>query len=117
MSESLGIDVFWVRLCVFVLAAALAGIAGWLYAHMTRFVSPAPFALHAGIEYLLMAVLGGAGTIAGAVVGAASVALAEELAAGSVAASVRPTAPTSKSWCSAACSSCCCTSRAAASCR
>ena len=64
MSESLGIDVFWVRLCVFVLAAALAGIAGWLYAHMTRFVSPAPFGLSAGIEYLLMAVLGGAGTIA-----------------------------------------------------
>ncbi|HWV51521.1 branched-chain amino acid ABC transporter ATP-binding protein/permease [Pseudorhodoplanes sp.] len=75
MSESLGIDVFWVRLWVFILAAALAGIAGWLYAHMTRFVSPAPFGLNAGIEYLLMAVLGGAGTIAGAVVGAASVAL------------------------------------------
>jgi len=75
MSESLGINVFWVRLCVFILAAALAGGAGWLYAHMTRFVSPAPFGLNAGIEYLLMAVLGGAGTIAGAVVGAASVAL------------------------------------------
>jgi branched-chain amino acid transport system permease protein len=77
MSESLGIDVFWVRLCVFVIAAALAGIAGWLYAHMTRFVSPAPFDLKAGIEYLLMAVLGGAGTIGGAVVGAAAVALAK----------------------------------------
>ena len=75
MSESLGIDVFWVRLWVFILAAALAGIAGWLYAHMTRFVSPAPFGLNAGIEYLLMAVLGGAGTIAGAVVGAGAVAL------------------------------------------
>ena len=47
MSESLGIDVFWVRLWVFILAAALAGIAGWLYAHMTRFVSPAPFGLNA----------------------------------------------------------------------
>ena len=77
MSESLGINVFWVRLCVFVLAAALAGVAGWLYAHMTRFVSPAPFSLQAGIEYLLMAVLGGAGTIAGAVVGAATVALSK----------------------------------------
>jgi branched-chain amino acid transport system permease protein len=77
MSESLGIDVFWVRLWVFIIAAALAGIAGWLYAHMTRFVSPAPFDLKAGIEYLLMAVLGGAGTISGAVVGAAAVALAK----------------------------------------
>ncbi|ARQ00224.1 ABC transporter permease subunit [Pseudorhodoplanes sinuspersici] len=77
MSESLGIDVFWVRLCVFVIAAALAGVSGWLYAHMTRFVSPAPFDLKAGIEYLLMAVLGGAGTISGALVGAAAVALAK----------------------------------------
>ena len=77
MSESLGIDIFRIRLSVFVIAAALAGIAGWLYAHMTRFVSPAPFDLRAGIEYLLMAVLGGAGTISGAVVGAAAVALAK----------------------------------------
>jgi len=77
MAASLGIDVFWIRLSVFVLAAALAAIAGWLYAHMTRFVSPAPFDLRAGIEYLLMAVLGGAGTVAGALVGAAAVALAK----------------------------------------
>ena len=77
MSASLGIDVFWIRLSVFVLAAALAGVAGWLYAHMTRFVSPAAFDLSAGIEYLLMAVLGGAGTVSGALVGAAAVALAK----------------------------------------
>ena len=75
MSESLGINVFLVRLYVFIMAAAFAGIAGWLYAHLTRFVSPAPFGLNAGIEYLLMAVLGGAGTVSGALVGAASVAL------------------------------------------
>jgi branched-chain amino acid transport system permease protein len=42
---------------------------------MQRFVSPAPFDLKAGIEYLLMAVLGGSGHIAGALIGAASVAL------------------------------------------
>jgi branched-chain amino acid transport system permease protein len=77
MAASLGIDVFWIRLSVFVLAAALAAVAGWLYAHMTRFVSPAPFDLRAGIEYLLMAVLGGAGTVSGALVGAAAVALAK----------------------------------------
>jgi branched-chain amino acid transport system permease protein len=77
MSASLGINVFSIRLSVFVLAAALAGVAGWLYAHMTRFVSPAPFDLRAGIEYLLMAVLGGAGTISGALIGAAAVALAK----------------------------------------
>ena len=40
---SLGVDIFRIRLVTFVLAALLAGLAGWLYAHMSRFVSPAPF--------------------------------------------------------------------------
>lgn len=76
-AESLGINTFRIRLAVFVLAAALAGLAGWLYAHMQKFVSPAPFDLRAGIEYLLMAVLGGSGYVSGALVGAAMVALSK----------------------------------------
>ncbi len=77
LAECLGINPFKIRLFVFVLAAALAGLAGWLYAHMQKFVSPAPFDLRAGIEYLLMAVLGGSGYVAGAVIGAAAVALSK----------------------------------------
>ena len=42
---SVGADAFRVRLTLFVMAALLAGLAGWLYAHMNRFVSPAPFDL------------------------------------------------------------------------
>jgi ABC-type branched-subunit amino acid transport system ATPase component/ABC-type branched-subunit amino acid transport system permease subunit len=71
MVESLGISVFRVRLVVFVIAALLAGLSGWLYAHMSRYVSPAPFDLRMGIQYLFMAILGGSGHILGAVVGAA----------------------------------------------
>ncbi len=71
MVESLGISVFRVRLVIFVIAALLAGLSGWLYAHMSRYVSPAPFDLHMGIQYLFMAILGGSGHIFGAVVGAA----------------------------------------------
>ena len=71
MVESLGISVFRVRLIIFVIAALLAGLSGWLYAHMSRFVSPAPFDLRMGIQYLFMAILGGSGHILGAVVGAA----------------------------------------------
>lgn len=77
LAESLGVNVFLVRLAIFVVAAALAGIAGWLYAHMQRFVSPAPFDLRGGIEFLLMAVLGGAGYVSGALIGAATVALSK----------------------------------------
>ena len=63
---------FRMRLAVFVLAGLLAGISGWLYAHVQRFVNPTPFDIRPGIELLLMALVGGAGHIAGAVVGAAS---------------------------------------------
>jgi branched-chain amino acid transport system permease protein len=52
------------------LAALLAGLAGWLYAHMNRFVSPSPFDVRASIEYLLMAVGGGLGQLSGALAGA-----------------------------------------------
>jgi ABC-type branched-subunit amino acid transport system ATPase component/ABC-type branched-subunit amino acid transport system permease subunit len=71
MVESLGISVFRTRLMIFVIAALLAGLSGWLYAHMSRYVSPAPFDLRMGIQYLFMAILGGSGHILGAVVGAA----------------------------------------------
>jgi branched-chain amino acid transport system permease protein len=75
MVESLAIDFFRVRLAVFVLAGMLAGLSGWLYAHMQRYVSPAPFDIRPSIELLLMALVGGAGHIAGAVVGAAAITL------------------------------------------
>jgi branched-chain amino acid transport system permease protein len=75
MVESLAIGAFRMRLAVFVLAGLLAGLSGWLYAHLQRYVSPAPFDIRPGIELLLMALVGGAGQIAGAVVGAAIVVL------------------------------------------
>jgi branched-chain amino acid transport system permease protein len=70
---SVGADAFRVRLTLFVMAALLAGLAGWLYAHMNRFVSPSPFDVRASIEYLLMAVAGGLGSLSGALVGSAVV--------------------------------------------
>ena len=72
---SVGADAFRVRLSLFIMAALLAGLAGWLYAHMNRFVSPSPFDVRASIEYLLMAVAGGLGQLAGALVGSALVML------------------------------------------
>jgi branched-chain amino acid transport system permease protein len=73
--ESLGIDAFRIKLATFILAALLSALSGWLQAHMTRFVSPAPFDATAGIFYLLMAMVGGIGELGGAVVGAAIVTL------------------------------------------
>ncbi len=70
---SVGADAYRVRLTLFVTAALLAGLAGWLYAHANRFVSPSPFDVRASIEYLLMAVAGGLGQLTGALVGSALV--------------------------------------------
>jgi ABC-type branched-subunit amino acid transport system ATPase component/ABC-type branched-subunit amino acid transport system permease subunit len=75
MIASLGVSLFRVRLIIFVIAAMLAGLAGWLYAHMNRYVSPSPFEVRPSIEYLLMAMVGGATSIYGAAVGAAVVTL------------------------------------------
>jgi branched-chain amino acid transport system permease protein len=71
MAESMGVDTAHYRIKVFVLAALLASFSGWLYAHLQRFVNPTPFNLNVGIEYLFMAVVGGAGHLWGAVLGAA----------------------------------------------
>jgi ABC-type branched-subunit amino acid transport system ATPase component/ABC-type branched-subunit amino acid transport system permease subunit len=70
MAESCGVDTARYKVIVFVYAALLASVSGWLYAHLQRFVNPTPFSLYAGIEYLFMAVVGGAGYVWGAVVGA-----------------------------------------------
>ena len=67
---SLGIDAFRIRIAIFVIAAVLAGLAGWIFAHMARYVGPVPFEIGAGIQFLLMAVLGGAGSVWGALIGA-----------------------------------------------
>ena len=75
MVESFAIDLFRMRLAVFALAGLLAGLSGWLYAHMQRYISPAPFDIRASIDLLLMALVGGAAHITGAVVGAGIVVL------------------------------------------
>ena len=70
MAEAMGVDTFAVKVTAFVLAALLASVSGWLFAHFQRTVNPSPFGLNMGIEYLFMAVLGGVGYVWGALVGA-----------------------------------------------
>jgi branched-chain amino acid transport system permease protein len=78
MAESMGVSTFRYKVIVFVLAAALASVSGWLFAHFQRTVNPSPFGLKMGIEYLFMAVVGGVGSVWGAFTGAAVVKVIEE---------------------------------------
>ncbi len=73
--ESLGVNAYHIRLLTFVASAFLAAVAGWLYAHMSRFISPTPFEAHASIDYLMMAMIGGSGSLFGGVMGAALITL------------------------------------------
>ena len=78
MPEAMGISTFQYKLLAFVLAAVLASVSGWLFAHFQRTVNPSPFSMQKGIEFLFMAVLGGVGHVWGAFTGAAVVKLVED---------------------------------------
>jgi branched-chain amino acid transport system permease protein len=79
MAEAFGVDGARLKIVVFVYAALLACASGWLYAHLQRFVNPTPFGINQGIEYLFMAVVGGAGSVWGAVIGATLITLAKQV--------------------------------------
>ncbi|HET7096540.1 MAG TPA: branched-chain amino acid ABC transporter ATP-binding protein/permease [Casimicrobiaceae bacterium] len=79
MAEAFGVNAARLKIVVFVYAALLACVSGWLYAHLQRFVNPTPFSLGQGIEYLFMAVVGGAGSVWGAVVGATLITLTKQV--------------------------------------
>jgi branched-chain amino acid transport system permease protein len=70
MGESVGIDTVRLSRAVFVIAALYAGIAGFLFAHFQRFISPTPFSLAVSIDYLFMVIIGGSEWLWGAPVGA-----------------------------------------------
>jgi branched-chain amino acid transport system permease protein len=78
MAQAFGVDGARLKIVVFVYAALLACVSGWLYAHLQRFVNPSPFGINQGIEYLFMAVIGGAGSVWGAVIGATLITLLKQ---------------------------------------
>lgn len=77
-AESFGVDTYRARVLAFVYAGILAGIAGWLYAHLQRAVNPSPFNLNGSIDFLLMSVAGGVGHIGGAILGAGLVTIVRD---------------------------------------
>jgi branched-chain amino acid transport system permease protein len=70
LAESVGIDVTHYLVLAAMVSAALAGMAGSLYAHYTRFVSPEVFLFTYTVTMAIMVVAGGKGTLAGPIVGA-----------------------------------------------
>jgi branched-chain amino acid transport system permease protein len=66
----MGIQLARYKTYSFAIAAALAGIAGALYGHKLRFISPDQFGIAQSIDLLLLIVIGGLGSVHGAFLGA-----------------------------------------------
>jgi branched-chain amino acid transport system permease protein len=69
-AQSMGIQLARYKSISFSLSAALAGLAGALYAHKIQFISPEQFSVVQSIDLLLMVVIGGLGSMHGAFFGA-----------------------------------------------
>ena len=78
-AETLGVDTARHKLQVFALSAAMASLAGSLYAHHLGLVSPAAFTFVASVEFVVMAAIGGLASIWGAPFGAATITILTEV--------------------------------------
>jgi branched-chain amino acid transport system permease protein len=74
-AESLGVDVARYKTLALVISAVYASLAGSLYAHYMIFVNPTAFDFGVSVRLVLMAAVGGMGTIWGAPAGTAAVML------------------------------------------
>lgn len=80
-AATLGIDIARTKAMAFVVSAVFASLAGSLFAHVERFVTPAEAGFLRSIEFVTMVVLGGMASNFGAVVGAALLTMLPQLVA------------------------------------
>ena len=81
-AESVGLNPVAVKTAAFAASAGCAGLAGGMFASLSGFVTPSTFAFSQSILFVLVVIIGGAGTVTGPLVGAAVVVLLPEVLAG-----------------------------------
>jgi len=77
---ALGYNTWLYKYLAYIIAAPFAGLAGALFAYYSRFISPAQFGLGTSFYPMVMAIIGGAGTLFGPVIGAGVVVFVEYFA-------------------------------------
>ncbi|SMH47629.1 branched-chain amino acid ABC transporter permease [Azospirillum agricola] len=70
LAASLGVNVFHTKLLGFVVATAIAGVGGAIYAHYIKVITPDIMGVHNVAALIIVVVVGGRGTIAGPILGA-----------------------------------------------
>jgi branched-chain amino acid transport system ATP-binding protein len=80
-SQSIGLNPLVIKTVAFALSAAAAGLAGGLFAPLSSFVTAETFSFMQSILFVLVVILGGAGTLLGPIIGALVVGLLPEVLA------------------------------------
>ena len=81
-SESIGFNPVLIKAAAFTISAVCAGLAGGLFAPLLGMVTPSSFNFSQSILFVLVVVIGGAGSVAGPLVGAAIVVMLPEMVSG-----------------------------------
>jgi branched-chain amino acid transport system permease protein len=79
LAKSIGINAMRYKIIAFVIASAMAGLAGCLYAHYFLFISPVSFDVAQSINVVLMVIIGGSNSILGPILGAFLITLLPEI--------------------------------------
>ena len=72
-AAAMGVDVRRGKIAVFTISAAFASVGGSLFAHYMGTITPDTFGIFASIDFVIMVVIGGLGSLSGSLVGAAFV--------------------------------------------
>ena len=80
-AESMGVNLAVYKTAAFAISAFYAGIAGSLFAHHMLFIGPENFDVTVSINFLIMIIIGGMGSVHGSIFGAIFVTLLPELIA------------------------------------
>jgi branched-chain amino acid transport system permease protein len=81
-SRAIGFSPYPYRLAAFVIAGALCGLSGALYANHTNYITPNLMSWQQSGDLMFMVILGGMATASGPVIGAFALLLLEDLLAG-----------------------------------
>ncbi|MFQ5894065.1 MAG: branched-chain amino acid ABC transporter permease, partial [Nitrospinota bacterium] len=81
-AQTSGVNLAWYKTVAFAVSAFYAGVAGGLFAFVVGFLSPDAFDIFLSVDFVVMIVIGGLGSVGGSLIGAGIVTLLQDWLAG-----------------------------------